>query len=78
MVAYSGSVQAGAVFPPIKHSDPWGWTMWFGVRHVPKQGARSTCLGAKNALRSEFLNVLEAAKLEERALPSPPKGNLHD
>lgn len=67
IVAHSGSLHVGAVFPPIKPGDPWSWRMWFGMHHAPKQGACSTCLGAKNAVRMAFLNILEIAKLEERA-----------
>jgi hypothetical protein len=65
MVAVSGVVEVGAVYPPVKNGDPWVWRLWFGYNHMPKQGARPTCLGAKNALRAQFLDLLKSANLEE-------------
>lgn len=64
-VAIAGTVEVGAVFPPVG-SDRWTWRMWIGG-NWPKEGKERTELAAKTALDSAWAGFLNRAGLKEAA-----------
>lgn len=62
IIAMSGMVDIGAVFPPVG-SMPWRWRLW--LRHPSAiDGKAKTELAAKNALLDAWAAFLIAADLE--------------
>lgn len=62
IVAMSGMVDIGAVFPPVGGL-PWRWRLW--LRHPSAiDGKAKTELAAKNALLDAWAAFLIAADLE--------------
>lgn len=66
-VAVSGTIEVGAVFPPIGSEKQWRWRMWAGGGPVAKEGKAPTELGAKTALDSAWAGFLNRAGLQEAA-----------
>lgn len=65
IVAVSGMVEIGAVFPP-GGDGPWRWRLW--LRHpCAIDGNAKTELAAKNALLDAWAAFLIAADLESAA-----------
>lgn len=64
-LAVSGSVEIGAVFPPLGSDKGWRWRLWVGSAICPKCGADKTELAAKTALDREWADFLRRAGLVE-------------
>lgn len=66
-VAVSGTVEIGAVFPPVGADRNWRWRMWALGGPVCKEGKEPTELGAKVALDRAWAGLLNRARLQEAA-----------
>lgn len=65
IVAVSGLIEIGAVFPPLG-GGKWKWRLW--LRHPsPIEGSAPTELGAKTALLDAWAAFLVSADLQEAA-----------
>lgn len=64
-VALAGTVEVGAVFPPVGSIKSWRWRMWAGGGPVPKEGIAPSELGAKTALDAAWAGFLNRARLQE-------------
>lgn len=71
IVARSGSVVVGAIFPALDQpGSKWRWRYWLTGTVTAKQGEAKSQLAAKNALLAEWADFLRAAKLREVEYPS--------
>jgi hypothetical protein len=68
LLALSGSVEIGAVFPPIGTETKWRWRLFIWGA-VPDHRARSE-LGAKTALDAAWADWLRRADLTDRRPPA--------
>lgn len=66
-VAVAGTVEVGAVFPPVGPKAKWRWRMWAAGGPIAKEGAAPTELAAKTALDSAWAGFLNRAGLQEAA-----------
>lgn len=66
-VAIAGTVEVGAVFPPLGSEKKWRWRMWVAGGPVAKEGTAPTELGAKTALDAAWAGFLNRARLQEAA-----------
>ena len=70
ILARSGSLDVGAVFPPCgkdQHRYPWVWRLWLNGATVAKEGRAKSELAAKNALLVGWRDFLTRAALTEAA-----------
>lgn len=68
MLARSGRLDIGAVFPPIgegQHRFPWVWRLWVNGKTLATEGRAKTELAAKSALLSAWRDFLAAADLSD-------------
>lgn len=66
-VALSGSVEVGAVFPPIgERETKWTWRMFLHPEIGNVQGQAKSELAAKNGLAAAFTDFLRQADLEPK------------
>lgn len=66
-VAMCGTVEVGAIFPPLGSEKKWRWRLWGGAGSFAKEGTAPTELGAKVALDNAWAGFLNRAGLQEAA-----------
>lgn len=68
ILARSGQIDVGAVFPPWgegQHRHPWVWRLWLNGEGVDTEGRARTELAAKNALATAWRDFLARAGLAQ-------------
>lgn len=66
IVAISGSVDVGAIFPPSTRNkkSTWTWRLWLNGRTLATEGHAPSELSAKNALLGAWIGFLHRAGLK--------------
>ncbi len=64
IVARSGSVEIGAIFPPGDGGRVWRWRLWTNGKSWPSEGHFASEAGAKQGLGDAWAAFLARAGLE--------------